>query len=453
MDRDGWSGPYKLVIELVYAADEGKGLRILRAIDGLGDADRATAISILGRVVLPEQIREIIKKYLATVNKDRVNKWNGATCMGVQELLFLEFTLAEGLRGTSDKVRDAVYFFRNPANQSVIKNLRRVTRRFGGDRAAECYYVLADSIAKCASRAEYNTLGEITWLLSDHALLFDRSPKITRFGEGGVVYTAGKKIHRARKSEVVVPSMERDVGRCELLIQTVLRCGSLSGVATLPPRVRRGLLALQDVRLLDLYLYLRGWICKPKVLSRLLQTSREHQQTENAYERFYDSLVQSTRSGRTTSPTVAWIVPDEYLNESMQSLLESCGVRASVERDVKRWLPWISLSVVNCLRRWRMPLITALLRAVFKLANDFDPDGSGHYPWEWELKREVRSIPIEAIFQYEPTTAILNAIRTLVASGFRSINDLRFLHPDAVRLAKQTDEPLLKVYRCLRRSI
>ena len=453
MNGDGWSVPYDLVIDLIRAANEESGFRILREIDLLSKAARATAISAIGRVVLPERVREIVKKYLVTVNEDRVSAWNGAACMGVTELLFLESTLAEGLRGTSDTVRDAVYFFRNPANQSDIKNLRRVNRGFAGDRAAECYYILTDSIAKCASRAEYNTMAELAQLSYNHALYDEEKSNITRFGEGGVVYKAGRKVHRARRAEVVVPSIERDAGRYELLIQTLLRSGSLSGVATLPPRLRRRLLSVQGVRLFDLYLYLRGWVFKPTALSRLLQTSLDHQHTENAYERFYDSLVQSTRRGRATSQTIAWIIPDEYLHESMRSLLESCEVQGGVKPDVESWLPWISLSVVNCLRQWRRPLITALRRAIFKLANEFDPDGSGRYPWECELKREVRFIPIEAIYQYEPTTAILKAIKTLIAFGFRSVNDLRFLHLDAVRLAKQTDEPLLKVYRCLRRSL
>ena len=243
-----------------------------------------------------------------------------------------------------------------------------------------------------------------------------------------------------------MPSLSRDVVQYEWVLQTALRCGSIAG-SELPLRVREGLLNLSDVCLLDLYAFLRGWSGQTEALSRVIRTFREHRASEEAYWRFFQSLLRSRRNGRVVSNKVSWILPNEYLNHSMNKIVELSGVDGMANRDVGTWLPWTSLSVVNCLRRWRAPLISALRRAIFKLANDFDPHGKARYPWEPGFRRETRYIPIEAIYQYEPSTLTLGGIRALLALGFTSVNDLRFLHQDAIRAAKRTDEPLLKIYR------
>ena len=70
------------------------------------------------------------------------------------ELWFLDFATGSALKETSDALRDAVYFFKNPTNRDLIHRLRRVTKRFIGDRAAECYYVIFERINELLTEGE-----------------------------------------------------------------------------------------------------------------------------------------------------------------------------------------------------------------------------------------------------------------------------------------------------------
>lgn len=443
-----WEEPCELVSRLIHAGGDERGFAVLTAIDRLPDEARAAVTGILRRVVLPERARDLVKSYLTRAIGGSDGQMT--ECAGLADLLFLEFLVGDVLTDTSSSLRDAVYFFNNPENFSAIKRLRRVTQRFCGDRAAGCFYVIAENMTKLAAGGRYGAAAELGILLYDHEL-FDKDTKNSRFGESGVVFEAGKRWHKANIAEVAVPLFDDNVVPYEWALQTTLPCGSLAG-ADLSPRVRTALLALSDVCLLDLHVFLCGWGGQRDVLSRVIRTSREWRDTSAAYRRFYHSLTRSRRNRRLSSRTVSWIIPDDYDSEPIPPILESCGVQ-SIESDaLGDWLPWVSLSVVSCLRRWRRPLIGALRRAIFKLAADFDPDGNARYPWEPAFKRETGFIPIEALYQYEPSPLTLKGIRTLSALGPTSVDDLRFLHPDSVAAAKRTDEPLLKIYRRLTRN-
>ena len=450
MYTDRWEQPYELVARLIHADDEETGFAILSGIEELNAVDRAAVTGVLRRLVLPDSTREIVKKHLARMRNARAGGLQVRNCEALSDLSFLEFLMGEVLRHASDSLRDAVYFFRNPANRGVIGRLRRATKRFCGDRAAECYYVIADSMKNLSAKGRYGTVAELAVILHDHGL-FDNDTKNSRFGEGGIVFEAGKRRHQNRGTDVVTPSLDSNVAPYEWMIQMALRCGSIAA-SDLSPRVRAGLLTLSEVCLLDLQMYLRGWSYESDGLSRVIRTPRERDEAERAYRRFYDSLRKSRRDGRLSSRAVSWIVPSEYINDPIPLLLESCDVPDIESREMGTWLPWISLSAVSCLRGWRKPLISALRRAIFKLANDFDPQGDARYPWEPGFKTDTRFIPIEAIYQYEPSALTLKGIRTLSALGFTSVNDLRFLHPDAVAATKRADEPLLKIYRRLRNA-
>ena len=443
-----WEQPYELVSRLIHAGEEETGFAILNVIDGLSAEDRSAVTGMLRRLVLPEFTREVVRKHLMRVTNGRDSVWQGRNSDAIADLSLIEFLMGDVLRDVSDSLRDAVYFFTNPANRSVIGRLRRATKRFCGDRAAECYYVIADSMRKLSAQGRYGTVGELAVMLYDHGLL-DKDAKMRRFGEGGIVFEAGKRRHESAGKEVVIPPGAGNVVPYEWAIQAALRCGSLSA-SELSPRVRAGLLKLSDVCLLDLHMYLRGWTCHSNGLCRVIRTPRERHETEVACRRFLNLLIESRRDVRISSPAVSWIVPCEYINEPIPILLEACDVQDIGSHDVGAWLPWVSLSTVNCLRGWRNPLIGALRRAIFKLAHDFDPQGDARYPWELGFKTDTRFVPIETIYQYEPSALTLKGVRTLTALGFRSVNDLRFLHPAAVAAAKRIDGPLLKIYGRLR---
>ena len=242
-------------------------------------------------------------------------------------------------------------------------------------------------------------------------------------------------------------------------IQVQLRCASICGFS-LPARIVTGLLACRDAPLLELYLHLRGWETDT-ALAEVVRTNYERTVTGKAYARFYAALKACRRTGRAPSRTLAWIVPGD--SASLQNFRNRWPERLSTEAqdciradlngapDIAEWLPWLSLSIVACLRRWRTARISALRRALFKLAEDFDSRANAHFPWERSLNRNVRALPIQTLYQYEASDLVRNSLEKLDRLGFGAINDLRFLHPDAVAAAKRRDEPLLRLYRLCRR--
>ena len=245
-------------------------------------------------------------------------------------------------------------------------------------------------------------------------------------------------------------------------LQIKLRCASLCGFG-LRPRVTNGLLTLRDVTLLELYLYLHGR-ARHAGLNNVIHTEYEYNTVVAAYIDFYKLLLVSSRNERSPSEKLAWIVPDDYLKSSsrirrsratriLSGITQSFEDPLSVGSDMKEWLPWMSLSIVNCLRLWRSPRINSLRRAIFKLAADLDNRTNSFYPWTSECPREVRKVPIRALYQYEPTSLTLGTLRVFEDLGLTSVNDLRCLHPDAVASAKMNGRPLTKLYQRLQRQL
>ena len=246
----------------------------------------------------------------------------------------------------------------------------------------------------------------------------------------------------------------------EWKIQTTLSCGSICGFSLLP-RITKGLLELREVSLLELYFYLEHRI-RNSGLADILKTDHDRQVVKTAYVQFHDLLLRSRRDGRISANRLEWIIPRDYTNDcndvdpshalSIRRHLEhSFGSRAltRISSDLWEWLPWMPLTLVKHLRTWRSPRINAIHRALFKLAGDMDRSANAFYPWEPEFTAEARSIPIQALYQYEPSSLTIGGISALRDCGLTSINDLRCLHPNAVAAAKNPDQPLLRIYRSL----
>ena len=242
-------------------------------------------------------------------------------------------------------------------------------------------------------------------------------------------------------------------------IQVRLRCGSICG-HPLPARVTNGLLRLRDVSLLQLYLFLAGE--EVPALQPVVRTEYQRTRVVRAYKAFYAALLQSRRRGRVRSERVAWIIPDHYLTSSARvnhlraqlttTIRYQLGLATTLRNDIFDWLPWTSLAIVACLRRWRAPRVRAIRRATFKLTHDFAADAVAAGPWEPGFPRDAGTIPLQALYQYEDTKLIEDSIRCFNELGLTCVNDLRFLHPDAVAAAKDADQALLKLYRALRRD-
>ena len=220
------------------------------------------------------------------------------------------------------------------------------------------------------------------------------------------------------------------------------------------PRVRAALLGLgPDVRFVELRAFLAAVSARTGI-ERAARTERERELVLDRYERFLEAASESARPGRAQSPKLAWIVPDAWLN---LGYLVRRGLVEKVERegaatgylrsDYHEWLPWMSLGIVNLLRRWRRPRVNAVRRSLFKLA--VARAGTGAYPWEPAFPSAVRRLPMQTLYQYEPTDLLEGAIEAFVDLGLRSVNDLRCCHPDAVIAAKAEDKPLFALYRVL----
>jgi len=245
-------------------------------------------------------------------------------------------------------------------------------------------------------------------------------------------------------------------------IQSKLPCASICGFS-LPPKLKSSLCEVSgNISVLDLFLHLRGDSTDAE-LTRVLNTEFKEKQAKRAYLKLYENLLHSRRTGRPISDKLAWIVPDRFLDKKSRLIEEhtseieeylssSLGRQwRSVQESYGDWLPYISLGVANLIRRWRSPRINSLRRAMFRLAKDFDPGNDSTFPWERGFNNNIRRIPIQSLYQYEPNNLTAEAVKRLNELGFIVINDLRCLHPDAVHTISNRvgRETLFALYRHL----
>lgn len=241
-------------------------------------------------------------------------------------------------------------------------------------------------------------------------------------------------------------------------IQLRLSCASLCGY-DIPPYVARNLLDLRHVSLLELYLYLQ----RPTGHSPLATAINTHHRRERvtaAYCAFSGVLSASRPVGRAHSKKLAWIIPEDYLSSGRRlrkshipklitGIVHAFDDPRHAGKDIVAWLPWLSLSMANNLRRWRSPRINAVRRTMFKLAAALAAGTNSFYPWSSNYPKELSQLPIYALCQYETSRLTVATVRTLDHLGLTTIADLRCLHPDAVTCAKLKGQPLLKLYRHL----
>ena len=241
-------------------------------------------------------------------------------------------------------------------------------------------------------------------------------------------------------------------------VQARLRCGSICGLG-LSPRLMKELVDLRNTSLLELFFFLRYGLVD-RGLSIAIRTDADREIARDAYVQFQELLLNCHRDGRALSGRIEWIIPSDYSNQPQEIDGRLVGLVAShfgrafgqdiweeMQKQVWEWLPWMPLSVIRHLRMWRGPKINTLRRAVFKLSGDVEYIEDAFYPWDPTLAQAIRLIPIQALYQYEPSSATLAAIHALRDCNLISINDLRCLHPDAVAAAKHQDQPLLQIYR------
>ena len=259
--------------------------------------------------------------------------------------------------------------------------------------------------------------------------------------------------HTNLLSSSIVPKHIRD-----------LPCASICGFK-LKPSITKSLIKLGDtVSLYDLYLHLNK-THQNTSLTEILRTSYEYDITKNAYLKFYEATIEALRStNRAKSNKLAWILPDNYLLSGSRIRSENAGI---IENQIEKylptnshqffsmycdWLPWMSLGIATHLRHWRLPRISSMRHSIFKLTRTIDGKAEKYYPWEPGFDLLTGTIPMQALYQFEPSNLTGTTIRTLSSLGLVSVNDLRFLHPDAVVAAKSRNQPLFVLYRLLKSS-
>ena len=222
----------------------------------------------------------------------------------------------------------------------------------------------------------------------------------------------------------------------------------------LVPRVRTALLDLpSEVSLSDLRESLaNGEMGGP--LASVASSDYELGSLADGYFRFVDAAEDGRRDGRARSAKLAWIVPDERLTENLEldplalDTIRELGIGADIGNDYNSWLPWVSLGMINLLRRWRQPRLRTVRRAMFKLCSG--PERS--FPWEAGYATWERQIPMQALYMYEPTPLLDGALAAFGDLELTSINDLRCCHPDAAVASKAHGRPLFALYRAFGRS-
>ena len=163
----------------------------------------------------------------------------------------------------------------------------------------------------------------------------------------------------------------------------------------LVPRVRTALLDLpSEVSLSDLRKSLaNGEMGGP--LTSVASSSYELRSLADGYSRFVDAAEDGRREGRARSAKLAWIVPDARLTENLEldplalDTIRELGIGRDIGNDYDSWLPWVSLGMINLLRRWRQPRLRTVRRAMFKLCSG--PERS--FPWEAGYATWERQIP------------------------------------------------------------
>ena len=221
------------------------------------------------------------------------------------------------------------------------------------------------------------------------------------------------------------------------------------------PRVRKRLLDHGGRPLLDLHHFVYRTDDEAlRALSDVASTEREARSLSGGYVQLLSAIHEADRVGRAPSNTLAWIIPARHVTKSMRIRtgvrrhIESTEFHSQLGSDYAQWLPWMSLGVVNLLRMWRQPRISALRRVLLKMVAGWragERDGAG--PWEKRFDATARRVPIQALYQFEPTSVVDDTITTLRRLGLGSVNDLRCFHPQAVECAKAEGDPLLALYR------
>lgn len=224
----------------------------------------------------------------------------------------------------------------------------------------------------------------------------------------------------------------------------------LNGFVTVP-RVRKALLKAGSRFTISDALHLNIYINRPNRARSWTKSEYERESLQKGLSAFIQATIISQRSGRSPSENLEWIVPEDSVTNEMRinrrtiEIINEHNLVADLGSEYQRWLPWLSLGMVNLFRRWRRPRISALHRALFKLfeSEKFD------YPWETDQLSIRSQLPLQVLYKFEPSTTVYEGLTILANLGLSSVNDLRCLHPDAIIASKTESQSIVRLYLAL----
>ena len=161
---------------------------------------------------------------------------------------------------------------------------------------------------------------------------------------------------------------------------------------------------------------------------------------QQAVNRFDDAVLK-WRDGRRRDTRVKWIAghslsaPDlSYYFKEIDSIFRSLGGiredRPQLFVEIKQWLPWVSVELINKIRAMTAAEMGLVRRSLARAAQYLGLQ-SDMYPWTPGFDGNMAELPIHSLYQFEPTTLALRTMNTLQSVHCSNLGHLAVFHPEA----------------------
>lgn len=272
---------------------------------------------------------------------------------------------------------------------------------------------------------------------------------------GGSVETIQRgflAIDRSRR--IPKPPPVRDPAIRSLLPR--LRCASIAAHVAITPRLRNRILNLPSSRTMENLRCFLFWGQADSPLANAI-TKRHFPAATEAYRALVDSIAAWSAQRRPEKPRTPWIVPNRYLRSIVDGQLDDLPVAAQQVLDTANepdpvWrtsLPRLTLGAASTLGNMQSTALRALYQALSALVRYMNPDATSTFPWDAEFPTDLRPVPTYAMFPFRAETTVRRAITNLETQEIRTLGDLRCLHPQVIRLAKEPTNHLVRLYAAL----
>ena len=240
-----------------------------------------------------------------------------------------------------------------------------------------------------------------------------------------------------------------------------LRCASISAHPAITAKLRKRLLDLPASRTMEDLRHFLFWR-KPDSLLAHAVKKRYFPAVTEAYVDFVESIASSHARRYGVRAKAPWTVPNEHLEAvvvgrfdrlpiAAQQILASFRIGLNDVDPLRVWLPSLTLGATSTLRNMPSRTLLALNQARVALVIYMGAEAPTP-PWDAAFPDDLRSVPTYAMFPFRSAPPVRKAISDLAANGVRTIGDLRCLHPQPIRLAKDPTNPLAQLYAAFRES-